>query len=327
MTRKAVQSKHKPRRVAITVLPRFPLMAFAGLIEPLRVANLLGGAMLYDYVVLGTAGRRTRPSCGLAMSCDGGLEDASHFDRVVLCSGGDAADYKDARLMAWLRREARGGADMGAVADASFLLARAGLLDGRRCTAHWQSQAAFREAYPKARVESAIFVLDRDRFTSAGGSGAFDMTLALIERDHGRPLARAVAQWFVHERAGEDVEREPLALRTRTGLNDPILLLAVASMEAQMESLPSIAEIAHRCGVSPEALRRRFRAQTGETPLRYFRRLRLERARQLLSQADLKVSEVAVACGFASPAQFSRAFHAAFGHPPRRARDAFLSHN
>ena len=326
MRGKGAQSKHKSRRVAIVVLPRFPLMAFAGLVEPLRVANLLAGAPLYDYVTVGAGGRRTRPSCGLAMTCDRGLDDAAHFHRVVLCSGGDAADYKDPNLLAWLRREARGGADMGAVADASFLLARAGLLNGRRCTAHWQSQAAFREAYPQVMLESAIFILDRDRFTSAGGSGAFDMTLALMERDHGRSLAQAVAQWFVHERIGEDADREPLALRTRTGLNDPLLLLAVSRMESQMETLPSIAEIARYCGVSAESLRRRFRTQTGETPLRYFRRLRLERARQLLAQADMKVSEVAVACGFASPAQFSRAFRAAFGRSPRRSRDAFPSH-
>ena len=259
------------------------------------------------------------------MSCDAGLEDQSGFDRVVVCSGGDAAECKDPKLLAWLRRQARSGAEVGAVADASFVLARAGLLNGRRCTIHWQSQAALREAFPKVRLESTLFTIDHDRFSSAGGSGAFDMTLALLERDHDRGLAQAVAQWFVHERAGEDAAREPLALRTRTGLHDPVLLMAVARMEASMETLPSLAEIAEHCGISQQSLRRRFRAQTGQTPMRYFRRLRLERARQLLAQADMRISEAALACGFASPAQFSRAYRAAFGHAPRQARDTSLS--
>ena len=228
--------------------------------------------------------------------------------------------YRSVPVKDEIRRNLRQGAHLGAVADAAFVLARAGLWDGYRCTLHWTSQPAFAEAFPNVALERSLYVIDRSRFSALGGVGSLDMQLELIARDVDPGLAHAVADWFAHSILRAPGERHPMPLNLRTGIRDRIVLNAVADMEAHVEEPLTVAQLATRQGVSIDTLERAFRAELGTSPGRYQRRLRLRLGRALLEHSAMPVREVAQACGYGDQAAFSRAFRTEFGHAPISAR-------
>ena len=172
-------------RVSLLVFPGFPMMAFVGLIEPLRVANGMLGRKAYRWSVVGPSAAPVESSGGIAVQPDAALPDTASTDRVFVCSGGNAEQLDLAAPAAWLRRQARAGASLGAVADGAFVLARAGLLDGHACTVHWTARRAFAERFPEIDLRAALWVIVRGRFTSPGGVGALDLSIELVARDHG----------------------------------------------------------------------------------------------------------------------------------------------
>jgi len=315
-----------PLRHAILVFPGFPLMAFSAVIEPLRAANLLSGQRLYDWTVVAEDPGPLRASNGLRIEPDHGAATAPDADRILTCSGGDAEQLVADRALSWIRRQLRGGAAVGAVADGAFFLARAGLLDGHACTLHWTSQPAFRETFPRIDMRQDLFVLDRNRFTASGGIGALDMMLALIAADFGADLSAAVAEWFVHSPLRQDADRQTMPLRIRTGIRDPLVLAAVAEMERALEDPPEVRALAAAIGASADRLERRFRRETGLSPAAYLRRLRLRRAADLLLHSQARIDTVALSCGFANPSSFARAFRLEFGCTPRDMRAEADSH-
>lgn len=307
-------------RFAVLMFPGFPLMAFSSVIEPLRAANTLSGRCCYSWITVGPDDAKVRASNGINIEPDFGVRNAPSVDRIVVCSGGDADHLVAEDAMAWIRRNLRAGADLGSVADAAFLLARAGLLDGHACTLHWTSQPAFREAFPGLDMKRDLYVIDRRRFTAAGGVGSLDMMLEMIGRDHGSELSSGVAEWFVHSPLRSSVDRRLMPLRLRTGIGDELVLAAVAIMEDCVEDLLRMDSLARRLGVSADKLERCFRSELGVTPSHYYRNLRLRRAADLLTHSSLRVGEVALACGFNNAANFSRAFRDSFGYAPRGVR-------
>lgn len=308
------------KRFAILVFPNFPLMAFSSVIEPLRAANILSGQQCYSWTTVGPAMDRLKASNGVAIELDHDVRYAPLVDRVVVCSGGNADQITAEEALNWIRRNLRAGCEIGAVADGAFLLARAGLLDGHACTLHWTSQPAFREAFPEIEMRRDLYVIDRKRFTSAGGVASLDMMLDLIARDHGGELASGVAEWFMHSPLRSSVDRRMMPIRLRTGIRDELVLSAVAIMEDAVEERLDMGGLARRLKISPDTLERAFRAELKTTPGGHYRSLRLKRAADLLTHSSLAVGEVAIACGFASPASFSRAFRETFGCTPLEMR-------
>jgi len=296
------------------------MMAFSAILEPFRAANHHGASPAYVWTVIGLDEAPIVASNGLAIEPGATPAEDPKFDRIVLVSGGDADRIDAPEAVAWLRREARRGAQIGAVADGAFFIARAGLLDGHACSIHWESEASFREMFPAVTLRPDLFVLDRNRFTSAGGISAFDMALDLIERDHGLGLSVAVSDWFVHDRARPAADREAVSLRARTGLSDPLMLQAVAAMEANLEVPLQSAEIAAQLNLARTTFERRFRAATGSAPMDYYRAMRLRRARDLVRRSRLRISEIAFACGFADAARFAQAYRRRFGLSPTAER-------
>lgn len=310
------------RRFAVLLFPGFPMMAFSAVIEPLRAANALGASPGYAWVTVGGLGRPVVSSGGISLNPDFTVEEDPPADAIVVCSGGDADQIAAEAPLAWIRRRLRQGAQIGSVADGAFYLARAGLLDGFACTLHWQSQPAFAEAFPEIDLKRALYVIDRTRFTSAGGVGAFDMMLEIIGREQGEAIRRGVAEWFVHEPIKAGADRERLQLRVRTGLRSELLLAAVARLEERWERAESVATLARHLGVTVGRLERACLAELGERPGAWLRRLRLERAADLLAHGRLAVGEVALACGYGDAAAFARAFRRHFGHAPGAGRNA-----
>ena len=309
--------------VAFLLIPGFALMSYASAVEPLRAANQIAGETLYRWSHLSPGGGPAVASNGAAVLPDLSFEsDATNFDLVLVCAGGNPATFRDRSTLAWLRKLARQGAVVGGLSGGPFVVAKAGLLGGRRCTLHWEHIAAFREAFPTARVTGSLFEIDGDRFTCAGGIAGLDMMVALIARDHGHELAAAVGDWFLHTHVREGMWAQRMDIRFRLGVTDLKLLPVLKAMEANLETPLSRAELANLAGVSLRQLERVFKEQLSFGIHKHYLQLRLDRSRQLLRQTSLSTLEVALATGFDSARQFARAFRRQFGVAPRE----FLEH-
>lgn len=317
---KSLRDGSAARRFAILVFPNFPMMAFSAIVEPLRAANALAERRLYDWIVVAPESIEIVASNGIPIKSHCTVDSAPAADYVVVCSGGDADRLTARPPLTWIRRQLRKGAHIGSVADGAFYLARAGLLDGHECTLHWQSQPAFIEAFPHIPLKRRLYVVDRTRFTSAGGIGALDMMLDIIGGHHGESLARQVAEWFVHDRIRASADREKLQLRLRTGIRNDLVLEAVAVMEGAIEHGRPVAAIADRLGVSLGKLERAFGTELKAGPAAYFRLMRMERARDLLEHSSMSVREIGLVCGYASFSAFVRAFHRTYRKTPKKLR-------
>jgi len=306
-------------RIGFLLLPKFSMLELFCAVEVLRIANRLGRAG-YDWLFLSVDGRPVAASNGIAVDVTHRFDETATPQMLFVVASFEPEAAMDRKARSALQRMARHGVLLGAVDTGAFILARAGLLDGRRVTLHWEAIAAFAEEFPEVEVTSNLFELDRDRLTCSGGLATTDMMLYLIALQHGEDLANLVTEQIVHPkmRSGADAQRMPPKLRYR--LNDPDVSTAVAIMEAHLDLPLSVADIALRIGLSQRQLERLCREQLGRTAKNVYVGLRLERARQLLTDSRLSVTEAAVSTGFQSVSHFSRSFRQAFGHAPRTAR-------
>ena len=309
-----------PQRIAIFVVPKFSLMDFAAVIEAQRIANRMSGRELYSWHVLSKDGRPVAASNGIVMNAEAPLAEAGRYDQLIVSAGMEGHAYNDKEVFAQLRRIARRGMNIGAMNLGSYLLARSGLLDGYRCTVHWENLSGFIEAFPQLEVTSELFEIDRDRFTCSGGIAAFDLMLHLITAQHGFALATSVSDQFLHERIRDKRDRQRMALPARLGIRHPKLLAAIRRMEENLEEPVSRAELARTVKVSARQLERLFRKYLARTPTRFYLELRLDKARHLLQQTEMTVLDVALACGFVSASHFSKCYRERFEKTPRAER-------
>jgi transcriptional regulator GlxA family with amidase domain len=308
------------RSVGFLLVPGFALMSYASTVEPLRAANRLAGSELYRWWHATPGNQPAIASSGTAVLPDFTFgADVSELDLLLVCAGGNPAAFNDKRTFAWLRRLARQGVIIGGVSAGPFILAKAGLLAGRRCTVHWEHMPAFQEAFPDAKLTRSLFVLDGDRITCSGGVAGLDMMTALISRDHTPKLGAAVSDWFLHTDVREGVGPQRMDLRFRLGVTDEKALTVLKAMEDNLEEPLTRRQLAGLVGFSLRQLERSFRTGVGRGIHEHYLTLRLERARQLLRETSLAVVEIASATGFGSASHFSRAFRRAFGFPPREA--------
>ncbi|WP_439596385.1 GlxA family transcriptional regulator [Falsiroseomonas sp.] len=313
-----------PQRIGFVLVPGFAMLAYACAVEPFRAANDLAGMVLYQWIHISPDGQPVRASNGVSIVADQGTGRPAQVDALFVCAGGNPAEFEDPATLAWLRAEAARGIRIGGVSGGPHILARAGLLAGYRCTAHWEYIPAMMERFPNLTLTRSLYEVDRDRCTSSGGTAALDMMVALIEAAHGRPLARAVAEWFLHTRPRAGDEPQRMSLRERYDIGHPNLLAALAQMERAIENPVPREALAEHAGLSVRQLERLFRSHLGRTIGAHYLGLRLDHARRLLQQTALSVLEVAMACGFVSAAHFSRAYAARFGRSPRQDRGGTL---
>lgn len=308
----------EPFHVGIVLLPGFSLMAYAATVEPLRSANLMRSAELYRWTHLSPEGRIVESSGRLPIATQAlpGPGEALP-DFVILCGGLGSERYRHRLLPPLLRRAKRSGGLVGAVSTASFILARAGLLRGHRCTVHWDYRSAFVEAFPELDVSNELFVIDGGICTCAGGVAALDMMLHLIRQQHGTELATLISDQFIHGTLRQARDRQRMELQHRLGTASPLITRAVALMEAHIETPLSVAGIAARLKLSGRQLERLFHQAFDLTPARYYLNLRLEEARKLLQLSTLSIMDVALATGFVSASHFAKSYRLHIGHAPR----------
>ncbi|MEM6489158.1 MAG: AraC family transcriptional regulator, partial [Pseudomonadota bacterium] len=182
-----------PRLFVFLLSPAFSMLAFAAAIEPLRLANRTARRELYTWRTVSEDGAAVTCSNGVSVGVDGALDQLPRSASIVVCGGVRLEAAASRPVITWLRREARRGVRLGAVCTGTYVLAKAGLLQDRRCTIHWENLAAFTEDFPEVQVENLLYVIEDRVFTCAGGSAATDMVLRLIAAEHGQDLASAVA--------------------------------------------------------------------------------------------------------------------------------------
>ena len=315
----------EPVRYGFLLLPEFPLYALMPAIEALRIANQNRGRDLYDWHLFSVDGEAVAAGNGMQLKVDASIANVPWYPTVFVCGGNHPLQHVDKRLLNWLRRLARHGSTLGAIDTGAFALAKAGLLAGRRVTLHWEVLTTFRDQFPDIETSEQLFIIDRDRITSAGGHATLDLMLQLIARRHGPGLAQVVANAFVTQKMRREAEPQRIEAEHISGDSRAPFTRIVHDMEDNLTQPLSSTELADRAGISPRALGRILKDRVGESPMRYYRKVRLQAARNALFYSDVPIQDVARSCGFASPEVFSRTFHAHFGMSPRDFRQRFAS--
>ena len=310
----------KPRRFVFVLLENFTLLSFASALDCLRLANRHTPDPLYTWTLIGEGGDMVTCSTDTTFKLDDDLIDLHRDDTVILCGGLDIQSATTKKVLAWLRREARKGIRIGGLCTAAHVMAKAGLLDGKRATIHWENQDSFAEEFPEVELSKSVFAIDGNRMTTAGGTSSIDMFLQVIADDHGEELANWVADQQIYSSIRTDQDTQRLSVPTRIGVRHPKLSQVIQMMEQNIEEPISPSILAKDVGMSTRQLERLFRRYLNRSPKRYYMELRLQKARNLLMQTDMSVINVALACGFASPSHFSKCYRAHYDTTPYRER-------
>ena len=317
-----------PRRVWVLGFPDAQVLDVTGPWEVFAIANRIGSprAPRYALLLVAPAGDPFATSGGLSLVAHRSLAQATGpVDTLIVAGGlGTRADARDPRLIPWIRRTAGRARRVASVCSGAFLLAEAGLLDGRRAATHWAVCETLQRRFPAVRVErDPIFVREGRLFTSAGITAGMDLALELVEEDFGRELALTVARWlvmFLRRPGGQSQFSVQLSaqLAERNGLRE--VQGWIADHPAADCSVPALAR---RARMSPRNFARVFRREIGVTPAAYVESQRVEAARRLLESTPRSVAQVAEACGFARVETMHRAFRRVLRVAPGQYRHHF----
>ena len=311
----------RPYRVGLLPVPGFALMSYACTVEPLRAANLLARAPLYEVVHFGAEGAVASSGAASVVRTHP-VGHPAPLDLLLLVAGGDPFAFDDPATMDWLRRLARRGVTVGGVSGGSVILARAGVMDGYRMTVHWEHAAGLAERHPDLVIERRLYVIDRDRVTCGGGTAPLDLMHALIAGHHGAAFARLVSDWFLHTDVRAAAAPQRAGLAERIGPHSPHVLAAVAAMEDHVADPLTLDQLALIAGVSARQLNRLFNRALGRSAAGYYRDLRLAVGLGLVQGSAMPVGDIARATGFAHGGHFSAAFARRYGTSPSAARRA-----
>ena len=309
-----------PRRFVFVLIENFTLLSFSSALDALRIANRMSGKKLYDWTFIGENEEFVSCSAGTQFKLDNILVELHRDDTILLCGGTAIQESTSKKLIGWLRREARRGLIIGGLCTAAYPMAKAGLLDDKKATIHWENQDSFAEEFLEVELTKTVFVCDGNRYTTAGGTSSIDLLLKIIADDHGEELANAVADQMIYSSIRTDQDTQRLSVPTRIGVRHPKLSKVIQMMEINIEEPISPSILAKDVGMSTRQLERLFRRYLDRSPKRYYMELRLQKARNLLMQTDMSVINVALACGFASPSHFSKCYRAHYDTTPYRER-------
>jgi transcriptional regulator GlxA family with amidase domain len=302
--------------IGFVVFPDFQVMGFAA-ITVFEVANLVAGEAVYSMHLLSENGGPVRASAGFAVETEAFGKRA--FDTVII-GAGTSLEPATPGLLNFVRRSMQTSRRVAAPCVGAFVLAEAGVLDGRRATTHWAFARELQNRFPLLKVEEdRIFIIDGSVWTSAGMTAGIDLALAMVEKDLGPEITRTVARKLVvyHRRAGGQsqfsalLELEPKSDRIQKALD---------FAKQNLRGALTVEEMADAANLSPRQFSRAFRAETGQSPAKAVENLRVETARILMEQGRLSMDSIANETGFADRERMRRAFLRAFGQPPQAVR-------
>ncbi|WP_420012283.1 GlxA family transcriptional regulator [Tateyamaria sp.] len=306
-----------PKHYAFLLIPGYSQLGFACAIEALSLANLHpSNQTFYTWRLIGETGDPVPAYNGVTTAVDAALPPLDRNETLVVCAGDNAGDGSTRAVLNWLRRETRKGMDFGALSSGTYTLALAGLLAGKTVTTHWQFRDALTELLPNVIIETSLFSVDGKIFTTAGGAASMDMMLDRVRADYGTDLATWVADQMVYTDPRAATHGQRLSRRASPDMAHGKLGIALQIMENNLEDPLRPDEIAQVIELSTRQLERLFAKHLGMSPKRHYLQLRLEKARGLLRQTSLSVTDICVACGFRSLSHFSKSYRATFGLSP-----------
>lgn len=317
--RNVFRAERAPLSITILVLANASILCVASTIDPLRAANRIAGEKLFDWRIVSVDGAPPLTTSGLPIAVDSAFAPAPS-DMLIVIGGFGTREASSRPVLSALRKSARASRSFGGVEAGSWLLARAGLLEGRRATTHWEDLEDFAAAFPAVDVQPHRYVIDGPVFTAGGASPIFDLMLHLIRSRLGMATALDVASVFIYDQARSPADTQPLVSLGRLEGYDPRVPQAIRLMESHIDEPLGTAAIAARLGITARTLETIFRKAIGETPGAYYQRLRLGAARRLVLDTRIPMTEIAARTGYGSPASFARAFAAAFGEAPTSMR-------
>lgn len=312
------QKPSPPRSIGVLLFPSFSNHCLANAVEPLRGANTLSRRALYEWRFLSLDGAAVASSSGLGVQPQGRLTDHPGGDILLVMPSYDHQRYATPATIRALRAAAGRFRTVVGLDTGSWLMAAAGLLDGRRATIHWDELEAFAERFPEIDVTADRFVIDGDRVTCGGTTTTFELMLHLIEREHGAMLRLEVTALFMHGEA--DPRADPPIRLPR----DRLVQAAVSIMRRHIEAPLPIGAIAAHLRLGQRRLEAHFARETGMSPRTVYTALRLRQARLLAERSTLGVAEIATRCGYADASAMTRAFRREFGLSPSALRRHLL---
>lgn len=313
----------EPLRLGFLMFPGFPMACLTSAIEPLRATNEITGRREFAWALLAETAAPVRCSAGIGFEPDVTLSAAEGFDHLYLL-GPPTAAFADPRggpaRLRWLDRR---GVTLGAFSGGIFPLARAGLMDGRRCSVHWCYEAAFKAEFPEVIPSEAAILRERRRITVSGAGAVFDFMLALIGERLGPAVRTEVACWFQHPllREADAAQKVPVA-RVGATADDlpPPIREALRLFETHLEDPLRITDVAAAVGLSDRHFERLFKRETGQSPLRFYHTLRARKARQRVLYSTDSLREIAASVGYMTAGAMVRHYTRTFGISPQEDR-------
>jgi transcriptional regulator GlxA family with amidase domain len=307
-------------RVGFVLAHQFTLTAFSCFVDALRLASDEGDRSRQihcRWTVMSSTGRPVRASCGVEVSGISGFVDAKGFDYLVVVGGLlQPKPQVDEATLRYLRDAAAAGVTLIGVCTGSFILARAGLLKGRRACVSWFHRDDFLQEFGDVwPVTDRLYLIDRDRITCSGGAGVADLAAALIERRLGAEAARKSLRVLLIDTPRTETTPQPMPSLARS-VRDEKVRRAILLMERNLSEPKSVARIAAQLGISARQLERRFLAEMGVGPASAYRAMRLDYGRWLITEGARRVGDAASLAGFADSAHFTREFRKRWGDAP-----------
>ena len=306
--------------VGFILMPDYSMIAFANAVETLRMANYISRRQLYRWTVV-TAGETTAvASNGLTTTSTGDIADLSNCDLVFVCGGVNVRKNTNEKVCHMLRELATRSVVMGALCTGSFVMARAGLLDGYRCAIHWENLSAISEEFPKVHFSTEVYIVDRNRITCSGGTAPLHLMLHLIRASHGVKLARDISEQFIVERMRDSNDQQRIPQPECIGPSYRHLAEAAEIMASNIEEPLRMGELALLVGLSLRQMERVFHRYFNMNPAQYYMNLRLRRAQEFLTHSSMPIMAITVACGFQSSSHFCKAYRSLFARSPSEER-------
>ncbi|WP_241963358.1 GlxA family transcriptional regulator [Paracoccus suum] len=319
------QPNTAPLDVTVLVLPEASLMSLAATVDPMRAANRITGGTPYRWRVVSMDGQPVATSGGLMVQVDAAFQPAQDCDLLLVVAAFNAARHATAPTLAAVRQGARRARMVGGVESGSWVLALAGLLDGRAATTHWEDLEDFAARFPQIKVLPDRWVVDGSVVTTGAAAPALDFMLALIRARQGIGAAMNVASLYVYDEVRLPTDAQPLVSLGRIDCLDRRVARAIRLMEEHVDTPRTVGAIATEIGCSSRTLELLFREAVKTSPADYYASLRLQVARRMIVDTDLSMVEIAIRTGFSSISALSRAYRRRFGHPPTAARRALQS--
>lgn len=308
--------RHQPQKIGFILLRGFTMLSFTSAVEVMRMTNYVSQKELYSWHVYQDE-ENVCASNGLQIGSTISKHELFDCDMVFVCGGVDVQAATTASIKTLLQQLAeQDDIILGSLCNGSIALALAKIMDGYRCTSHWESLPAAREAFPKVHFCDQLYVIDQDRYTCSGGTASMDMMLQLVRIQHGKALATSVSQHYVVEKIRDASSTQYINHTEVMGPGYEYVQTAIQLMQANLDEVLTMQEIAALIPLSLRQMERLFKRYYHIPPAQYYLRLRLQRAKELLSQTSMSIMQVTVACGFSTSSHFSKAYRNYYGYSP-----------